>query len=737
MLKAPLDGDTALDSEDHSIYRTAVGRLLWVSLIRPDIAFAVKELARNVQGPTVENQHQLKHLLRYISKTMNYALQIRPTVTLPSKGTVHVDVTAYGDTDWAGCKVTRKSTTGCVVQVLGSTVQHCSRTQQTVALSSCEAEVYGTGTALSEGLFVKSLIQETQLATVSLSTVTDSSSGKAFASKSGLSSKLKHVQLRYLWIQNCFASGDSKLKKTASADNLGDIGTKHATTAMLLRLLPRIGLVDLEMTLNCVLNCTHLHSVTAASASALDLTASALDLDCFWKTVSVRPSEDSKTTPKLENSHCVAPATSTADSELGLSIGAMATSTAALSETGRRATAPEWHSWLETSTLTDRKTSHELTEVYMLKSVQTRGHGCFHSGTCEHIETRPATDYRRHSLEAVMHLGDNFRPCKICTTFARNKNSETSQTVRSTDSTDSEHPADYEDKQKIKLSTVFDRAFGSLDTAKLVNEMTGKEPTDIEKTLYEGITSVTALPVFPTSRHTPFSYEDWYSIQFYVIPASNFKNFAKTGLWTEELTEGNTIIWDTLKGAVGHCALRGREYAACYSEEEQDKDYLNSPLLVVALPMLKETHKRLIETHNIRRFNRIYIQYATVITTVWKLTELEKANCVYWNFGWNLKELNSVLKTTCHLHYQLFSDNTETVKPWWIDSVEGQDWTVTADNNEEDEYLTTLKEIRDFMKTLATVLPNTGGTAAASSSTVTTGRPCCDCHCHKTMDTVN
>ncbi len=76
-------------------------------------------------------------------------MQLRPRMTLTPSGAEEIEVKSDGDADWAGCRSTRKSTTGAVVQFLGGTVQHCSRTQATVAFSSCEAEMYGTGTALA------------------------------------------------------------------------------------------------------------------------------------------------------------------------------------------------------------------------------------------------------------------------------------------------------------------------------------------------------------------------------------------------------------------------------------------------------------------------------------------------------------------------------------------------------------------------------------------------------------
>jgi hypothetical protein len=216
----------------------------WLCTVRPDIDFAVKELSRAVQLPTEEDLAKMKHLLRYLKKTKHLSLQLKPTHTLSNYQTAAIEINSYGDTVWAGCRMTRKSTTGCVVQVLGCTVMHCSRAQATVALSFCEAECYGTGTALSEGLFTKSLILETGLGRPQLSTYTDSSSGKQFSLKSGLSPKLKHVQIRLLWIQDCFNANDSKLCKIHTSLNLGDLGTKYLGTEQLNKLIALCGMVD-------------------------------------------------------------------------------------------------------------------------------------------------------------------------------------------------------------------------------------------------------------------------------------------------------------------------------------------------------------------------------------------------------------------------------------------------------------------------------------------------------------
>ena len=100
-LKRIEDADVALDAKAHSLFRTAVGKLLWLAFVRPDCSYAVKKLSRDVKGPTIESLAKLKHLLRYLAGTKGYALRIKPTHML-SDWTSSMDIVCYVDSDWAG-----------------------------------------------------------------------------------------------------------------------------------------------------------------------------------------------------------------------------------------------------------------------------------------------------------------------------------------------------------------------------------------------------------------------------------------------------------------------------------------------------------------------------------------------------------------------------------------------------------------------------------------------------------
>ena len=105
---------------------------------------------------------------------------IQPTVFLQPNNKEQLDLTVYTDADWAGCQVTRKSTSGFVIQFLGTTVHFGSRTQSVVALSSAESEFYAIGTGATEALHLKNFLGEILHNKISLKIHTTAHQAKAW-----------------------------------------------------------------------------------------------------------------------------------------------------------------------------------------------------------------------------------------------------------------------------------------------------------------------------------------------------------------------------------------------------------------------------------------------------------------------------------------------------------------------------------------------------------------------------
>ena len=230
-----------LDAEAHKRYRRIVGQLLWLSSVRPDIMYAVKELSRGLSAPTSEHEAKAKHLLKYLAGTKNFSQRLQPTLQLSPQHKA-IDINVYVDSDWAGCADSRRSTSGVSLFMLGANILSHSRTQATVALSSGEAELYAIGSGTADALFLKSLIEEAKLfPKANLCIWTDSNVGKSIVSRFGASRKTKHVELRFLYVQELVASGMVRVKKVLGTLNPADILTKYVPKETLHRHLPTFG----------------------------------------------------------------------------------------------------------------------------------------------------------------------------------------------------------------------------------------------------------------------------------------------------------------------------------------------------------------------------------------------------------------------------------------------------------------------------------------------------------------
>eukprot|EP00971_Amphidinium_carterae_P334209 6469355-Amphidinium_carterae.2 len=140
-------------------------------------------------------------------------MSLAPKVEYNEQREIKVDIESLQTvTDWAGCSTARKSTSGTITTCWGSPLLHISRTQCTIALSSAEAELYAMGQATIEAQHIKHVIQEMTIPNLSkninMSINTDSSAGKAVASRLGLNKKTKHVQLKYLYMQDIVQRGE-------------------------------------------------------------------------------------------------------------------------------------------------------------------------------------------------------------------------------------------------------------------------------------------------------------------------------------------------------------------------------------------------------------------------------------------------------------------------------------------------------------------------------------------------
>ena len=127
----------------HHKYRSQVARCLVLSQDRADITFFANDLCQKMSSPTKKSLAKLKRLARYLKREKQWGQVFKYGKTVE-------EVTTFADSDWAGCKEIRKSSSAGVVMLGGHTLKAYTRKQKIIARSSAEAELYAAALVASE-----------------------------------------------------------------------------------------------------------------------------------------------------------------------------------------------------------------------------------------------------------------------------------------------------------------------------------------------------------------------------------------------------------------------------------------------------------------------------------------------------------------------------------------------------------------------------------------------------------
>ena len=137
------------------------------------------------------------------------------------------EVHVYADSDWGGRRGSRKSTSGGLLMLGKHCIKTWSSTQGAVALSSAEAEFYAMIEAVIRGKGILNIMLEMGfLITERIQLFTDSSAAKSFVSRTGLG-RMKHLEIRDLWLQREVGLGKVLVNKVEGPRNPADLLTKY------------------------------------------------------------------------------------------------------------------------------------------------------------------------------------------------------------------------------------------------------------------------------------------------------------------------------------------------------------------------------------------------------------------------------------------------------------------------------------------------------------------------------
>ncbi|RUS90533.1 hypothetical protein EGW08_001710 [Elysia chlorotica] len=163
-----------------------------------------------------------KHLIDdgYLKATMDQKLIFRKSVD-------SLNLTSFCDSDW-GNSGDRKSITGYCFTLSndGPLISWKSKRQQSVALSSCEAEYMAMSSATQEGKFLLALVNDMYLDLNDFTLNCDNQGAIALSKNPIQHQRSKHIDIRYHFIRDEISKGLMKVQYVPSEENLADVFTK-------------------------------------------------------------------------------------------------------------------------------------------------------------------------------------------------------------------------------------------------------------------------------------------------------------------------------------------------------------------------------------------------------------------------------------------------------------------------------------------------------------------------------
>jgi hypothetical protein len=217
-------------------YSSTVGSLMYAMVFtRPDIAHAVGVVRRYMNNPGKEHWEEVKWILRYLRGTATHALCFGGSNTF---------LQGYVDSDMAGDKDSRRSTTGYVFTIGGTIVSWISKLQKVVALSTTEVEYVAATEASKEMIWLQRFMEELGKKKENNRLYCDSESFIHLAKNSTFHSNTKNIQLRYHFIRSILEDGHLKLEKIHTSQNPADMLTKGVTREKLSSCSVSVGLQE-------------------------------------------------------------------------------------------------------------------------------------------------------------------------------------------------------------------------------------------------------------------------------------------------------------------------------------------------------------------------------------------------------------------------------------------------------------------------------------------------------------
>ena len=178
----------------------------------------------------------VKRIIKYLKGTKDVGLWY-------PKGT-NLYLAGYSDSDFAGCKLDRKSTSGTCHLLGESLITWQCKKQTSVALSTAEAEYVASGSCCAQTLWLKQQLEDYGVSLSKIPLFCDNTSAINISKNPIMHSRTKHIEIRHHFIRDHVLKGDCEIKFIDTENQLADIFTKPLPKDRFFKLRGKLGVVD-------------------------------------------------------------------------------------------------------------------------------------------------------------------------------------------------------------------------------------------------------------------------------------------------------------------------------------------------------------------------------------------------------------------------------------------------------------------------------------------------------------
>lgn len=223
---------------DITLYLSMVGGLQYLTLTRPDIAFAVNQVCQFMHAPRTSHLQAVKRILRFVKGILSLGLSLLKSPSLA--------LTAYSDSDWAGDPDDRRSTTGACIFIGSNLVAWTAKKQSTVSRSSSEAEYRALATTTAELKWFSYLFRELGIFLQPPTLCCDNMAAIHMSRNPVFHARTRHVEIDYHFVRELQTQGFLQVRYVSTRDQLADLFTKGLAR-------PRLHQLSIKLQLNDVL----------------------------------------------------------------------------------------------------------------------------------------------------------------------------------------------------------------------------------------------------------------------------------------------------------------------------------------------------------------------------------------------------------------------------------------------------------------------------------------------------